>query len=144
MHIEKESVYLIKRTIQKTGSIEIPAEGKSMYPFIYRGDLCRFILCETHLLKRGDVVLYYSSGNRLVAHRLSHVRNNTFIFKGDTNLGYDEPVLEAQILGKLTWIQHCNKKKRVDNFSSVLWGKLILNIPILPAVLRDRLNEIEK
>lgn len=143
MHIEKEAAYLIKRKMQTAGYIDLPAEGTSMYPFIHPGDLCRFLLCEPYLLKRGDVVLYYSRGQRLVAHRFSHMNGDDFLFKGDTNLGFDEPVEEELILGRLTWVQS-KKKKEAENFISIVWGKLILNFPILPELLRNRLNKKEE
>lgn len=145
MSIEKETVVLIKSVIKKSGSIELPAEGHSMYPFIQKEDICRFLLCDPPSLKRGDVVLFYSSSGQLVAHRFygTKVMNHQvhYFLKGDTNLGFDESIKTEQIVGKLTSIQKNHKKVSVNSLPLNVWGKLVFAVPVISSLLQKVINQ---
>jgi signal peptidase I len=144
MLIDNHTFALLKRTIKKDGWLELPAYGNSMFPFIQQGNLCRFIPCQSSQLKKGDVILFYSQTGQLIAHRFVSVRKIDnqlfFLFKGDTNLGYDQLIREEYILGKLASVQ---KKQLTINPQHILarcWGKMILTFPILSGMLRKFLN----
>lgn len=147
MPIEKETARLVQSVVKRSGSIELPAQGDSMFPLIQEGDTCRFRSCLPSSLKKGDIVLFCSSDEKLVAHRLSHTMSLNqqirFFFKGDTNLGFDEPVSQNQIIGKLVFIQKENMKVRANNPLAYMWGKLIFLIPGLSGLLRSYLNQIQ-
>jgi signal peptidase len=150
MQVDKESIYLIQKTIKKAGWIDLPAHGYSMFPFIRKGDICRFIVCEPSKLKKGDVVLFQSSKGQLVAHRFYQVAsvNNEkrYLFKGDTNLGLDEPICSEQMIGKLDKIRRNRLTFRVRGVAAFVWGKLILSFPSLSGLLRkyvDRKNTLQ-
>lgn len=144
MLIDNHTLSLLKRTIKKDGWLELPAHGNSMYPFIQQGNLCRFIPCPSSQLKKGDVILFYSQTGQLIAHRFVNVTNIDnqlfFLFKGDTNLGYDQLIREEFILGKLASVQ----KKRLtiipQHFLARCWGKMILTFPFLSGMLRKYIN----
>jgi len=145
MLIDNHTFSLLKRTIKKDGWLELPAHGNSMFPFIQQGNLCRFIPCSPSHLKRGDVILFYSHTGQLIAHRMVSVKkiDNQLLFhlKGDTNLGFDQPIREEYILGKLASVQKKQLKINQDHFLARVWGKLILSFPLLSAMLRKHLNK---
>lgn len=139
MLIDQEIALLLKNTIQQEGWIELPSFGKSMFPVIKQGQVCRFAPFRASSLKKGDILLVYTSSQQLVAHRFykEEIINGkwVYIFKGDTNLGYDEPVNEQQILGKLTMIYKKNKTVQAENGFPAVWGKWILSVPFLSVIL---------
>ena len=144
MLIDIHTFTLLKKTINRDGWLEIPASGNSMFPYIQKGNLCRFVACKPSLFKKGDVILYYSQTGQLIAHRF--VRTTTeknqslFLLKGDTNLGFDQPIEAHWILGKLETVQKKHDKVSVDHFIVRIWGKLILSFPALSGILRNYLN----
>jgi signal peptidase len=144
----KETLQLLTHVIQKNGWIELPAQGTSMYPFIKKGDICRFIPCETSSIKKGDIILYRTSSGSLVAHRYYQSKSINhqmqYLFKGDTNLGSDEAIAHDQIIGKLTWIHRNKTIIHVTDVTAHAWSKLILTFPILSLLLRIYLNRKER
>lgn len=144
MIFDEKSTELIKRTLHKNGWIDLPATGDSMFPLIKKEELCRFIPCNPHTLGKGDIVLFWTGDGRLVAHRFYYIKmvegEPYFLFKGDTNLGFDEPISEGQIIGKLEFIQKNERIVKVAELQPYLWGKLILTFPILSRLLRTYLN----
>ncbi|MBO0962182.1 signal peptidase I [Neobacillus sp. MM2021_6] len=144
MLIDHNTFTLLKSTIKKDGWLGLPAYGNSMFPYIRQGDLCRFIPCEPLHLKKGDVILFYAQADQLIAHRFVKIKRIDdqllFLLKGDTNLGFDQPIGKDRILGKLDSIQRQHKKVTPDHFFAFIWGKLILTFPILSGILRKYLN----
>ncbi|WP_159434206.1 hypothetical protein [Domibacillus mangrovi] len=118
-----------------------------MYPLIRKGDICRFVPCERSMIKKGDIILFQASGGGLVAHRLLKTISNhnqvDYLFKGDTNLGLDEPVSYEKIVGKLTSIQKGKRAIEATNVSVFLWCRLILFCPFMSVLLRTYLNNKE-
>jgi signal peptidase I len=136
MPFNKHTIDLIDQAMKKKGWIDLPAQGTSMYPLIKRGDICRFTSCEPSSIRKGDIILYRSKSGSLVAHRFYQLRHMghevQYIFKGDTNLGLDEPVTQDQIIGKM-----------MTNFSADIWSGIILSFPFLSKILRIYLNRKE-
>lgn len=144
MYIEKQAVHLIEKVVQRSGSIELPAQGYSMFPLIQKGDICTFNKCDPLHMKKGDIVLFYSPSGQLVAHRFYHkeLMSNEmhFRFKGDTNLGFDQPVKAQQIIGRLTSIRSKKRVKSVEDSLVSLWGRLVVTLPVLSGLLHTYLN----
>lgn len=144
MFIDHNTFLLLKTTIKKDGWLELPSFGNSMYPFIQQGNLCRFAHCQTALLKKGDVILFYTKTGQLIAHRLVSIKivenQRFFQLKGDTNLGVDQLVGEDQILGKLISVQKKHGIVTQEGRLARFWGKVILTFPILSGILRRYLN----
>jgi signal peptidase I len=140
MQVNQVTVDLVRRVVNKKGRILLPAQGKSMYPFIKQGDICHFEACDPMTFKKGDVVLFTTGSSRLVAHRFIkeiHTDNiSYFLFKGDTNLFFDEPVNPNQIIGKMTTIERRNKTVNLENMWSNIWSLLIINLPMMSRLLR--------
>ncbi|WP_342042505.1 signal peptidase I [Bacillus sp. OTU2372] len=144
MQIDIHTFTLLKKAINKDGWLELPSSGNSMYPYIQKGNICMFVPCKTSLLKKGDVILYYSQTGELIAHRFvkkTKVNNQTvLVLKGDTNLGFDQPIEEHWILGELVSIQKRHFTITTNQLLSRLWGTLILSFPFLSGILRNYLN----
>lgn len=144
MQADEGSLRLIGNVINKNGFIDIPAEGTSMFPFIRKGDVCRFVSCEVLTLKKGSVVLFRTSSGGLIAHRyyktITDGNQTRYVLKGDTNLGFDEPVDREQIIGKLASIQKDKRTLHAAHFAANLWGAIILSSPVSSQLLRVYLN----
>lgn len=144
LQLDQETVQLLKQTVEKDGFIRLPAQGDSMFPLIRNDDLCRFTAYDLSKLKKGDIVLFCTPSGQLVAHRFFYAKEIAgtihFIFKGDTNLGFDEPVQAENVIGKLTKIEKQGTTLDMNDVTSVLWKKLIQSFPILSGWLRNYLN----
>jgi signal peptidase len=147
MKVKSKTTYLIKEVIQKRGWIDLPADGTSMYPLIKKGNICRFVSCKTSTMKKGDIILFQTENGTLVAHRFlkSHYNSNQveYLFKGDTNLGLDEPIKDEKIIGRLVLINKGKMNVKVTNLYAFAWCKVILFFPILSALLRNYINKKE-
>lgn len=140
MRFSKDTMMLLFNAIDKHGSIDLPAHGHSMFPLINEGEICRFESCDGSLLKKGDIALFHSWNGQLVAHRF--YRHETIrqrpclVFKGDTNWGPDEPVVQEQLIGKLVRIQKRNTIVHVTDGMVKLWSKIIVSFPFLSLLLK--------
>lgn len=144
MLIDEPIFKLLKQSIKKDGWLELPAFGNSMFPYIQEDDVCRFSFCHPSELKKGDVVLVKLKTGQLIAHRLVKKQivnyQHVFILKGDTNLGFDQPVEERQILGKLICVKKQHIQLKPKHLIVRLWGGMILTFPLLSGILRKYLN----
>lgn len=120
MQVNETTIILLKRTIENQGWIELPSEGFSMYPFIRRGDVCRFGVFET--VSKGEILLFHTAEGRLVAHRYYKKKEEHYFFKGDTNECMDSPVQKGQIIGKLISIKKKKMVVQMDRFFPKSYG----------------------
>ena len=115
-----------------------------MFPLIQEGDVCRFCECDPLQLKKGEVALFYTDTGQLIAHRFYErkvIDGETFyFFKGDTNLGIDQPVTQEQIIGKLLYIQKRKSIVYASNFIVSIWRNFIIHFPITSSILRKYIN----
>ncbi|WP_261302592.1 signal peptidase I [Paenibacillus andongensis] len=144
MPFHKEFVQMVSHVMEKRGWIELPAEGTSMYPFIKKGDICRFVLAEAGNLRKGDIILFRTSHGSLVAHRFCRTLTRNlqlhFLCKGDTNLAHDEVIRMDQMIGKMSWIERNGRIIKVTDPAYYVWGQLILTFPLISLLLRVYLN----
>jgi signal peptidase len=147
MQFNKEESRLVGRLLKKYRLIDLPAKGTSMLPLIKEGDICTFRTCDPSKLNKGDIVLFFSSENKLVAHRYCHSKRvdnvQLFLFKGDTNLKQDLPVTTEQIVGKLISIKRKKRNISATHISFELWSKAILSFPFISYWLRLLLDKKE-
>lgn len=138
------TIDLFKKVIKKNGYIDLPAQGNSMFPIIQKADICRFISCSPLHFKKGDIILFHSQNGQLIAHRFCESKLidgiEHYFFKGDSNLGFDQPIVEEQVIGKLIFIQKRHSNINMEDFRVSLWSKLILSFPSLSGLLRKYLN----
>lgn len=144
MLFDKQTIHLFKRVIRKNKYLDLPAEGTSMFPFIQEGDLCRFCQCDALQLQKGDVALFYTNTGQLIVHRFYERKvvddEILYIFKGDTNLGIDQPVPQEQIIGKLLFIKKSKSIIYESYFRASLWRNFIIHFPIISSILRKYIN----
>jgi signal peptidase len=144
MLVDRGAISLLKSKIHSDGYLDLPANGNSMFPLIQKGDICRFILTDPSQLKKGDILLFHFQSGQLVAHRYIYTSESNnlpfFHLKGDSNLGFDKPIQDEQIIGILAFIQRGKKKIGVNEFSASLWRRLILSFPILSEIVRRYIN----
>lgn len=140
MLVDESTFKLLKIALKKDGCLELPASGNSMFPFIKQGNICSFAPFEPSSLKKGNVILFYSTAGQLIAHRFIKIKieNNQklFLFKGDTNIGFDPLIREEHILGKLVMVQNQLMKITPEHLIVILWEKIILSFPILSSILQ--------
>ncbi|RXZ81571.1 hypothetical protein EBB07_14165 [Paenibacillaceae bacterium] len=140
MPASAESIHVIARTLNQQGYIDIPAKGKSMYPFIRSGDVCRFEPFVEQDLSRGDILLFIAPGQLLIGHR--YLRSTQkhgirhFVCKGDSNIHPDLPLIGEQILGKLRWIRTGQRTIQMGSGLARLWGEAISGLPWLSYVIQ--------
>ncbi|HXM63074.1 MAG TPA: S24/S26 family peptidase [Terriglobales bacterium] len=95
---------LAAEVLRAGGSIRLQALGNSMLPSIWPGD----VLCIEHKrgeeMVPGDVVLVARDG-RFFIHRLIEKRDSGWVTRGDSLAQNDSPVVESQVLGKVSLIQ---------------------------------------
>ncbi|WP_167052019.1 S24/S26 family peptidase [Paenibacillus aceris] len=118
-----------------------------MYPFIKKGDICRFVLTETERIKKGDIILFRTSNGNFVAHRFCRLVTRSqqlhYLCKGDTNLAHDEVIALDQVIGKLTWIERNGRIIHVTDLAAYVWGRVVLTFPLTSLLLRFYLNRRE-
>ncbi len=144
MLISHQAIHLISKVMKKHECIDLPAKGTSMFPFIREGDVCTFITCSPMTLEKGDIVLFHTVHGQLVTHRFYYRKrigqSDYFMFKGDSNLGFDEPITEEQVIGKLIYIKKNGRRISANSWISVLWSKAVLSVPYISSWLRKYID----
>jgi signal peptidase I len=145
MLFEREVIQLLQQTLSRQGVIELPCQGDSMYPLIQKGDICEFTRCEASSIHKGDILLFWSLSGQLVVHRFYERKiisgEEVFLCKGDSNLGFDQPINRERILGKVSVIKRHKRRIVPDNLQAMIWGRLLFTLPVLSGMLRTYLNK---
>ncbi|PLR68720.1 S24/S26 family peptidase [Bacillus sp. PAMC26568] len=136
MQFDQKTINLLKATIEKHGWIDLPAEGFSMYPFIQKGEICRFTKFNDNALKKGDILLFHTKLGQLIAHRFYRVDKGQLLLKGDTNECLDEPVLPSQVIGYLESVQKQKQMMSMHKPFASLLSKVIVGFPFSARLFR--------
>lgn len=92
-----------EEVLEKDGELVYTNVGYSMYPLIrQREDILRIV--KTDSLKKGDIILYKSSIDHYVLHRILKIKKDKIICAGDYNYWKDQSITKEQVLGQLTTI----------------------------------------
>lgn len=106
--------HLIKRRV----SIRFRAKGISMRPFIQDGDLITVSPLLNSSVRVGDVVLYKTADDRVIAHRMIQKtikdKKTVFYIKGDATFGQPEKVDTKRVLGRIAAIERNGRKRKLD------------------------------
>ena len=98
------SLIKFEEAVEQDGELSFTNVGYSMYPLIQeREDILRIVKADA--FKRGDIVLYKSSVDHYVLHRILRIKKDRVILAGDYNYFKDKPIAANQILGKLVSIK---------------------------------------
>ena len=100
-------------------SVRFHASGWSMRPYVQDGDIVKVSPVGTLPVKRGDIVLYSTADDRLIAHRIiKKIKRNgatTFLIKGDATLSGPENVDGHHVLGKVVEIERHGRKRNLES-----------------------------
>jgi signal peptidase I len=144
---------LADEILSKGKRLRFRARGGSMYPSIKNGDLVEVQPVQPSALRRGDLVLYHSGGNRLVVHRVmsKSIRSDAAVLvtKGDSVRVPDSPVHQEEVLGRVVAIYKGGRRVQVGTglgrLTSRLWVWLSPLIPHcyrLPRVARHVMRRL--
>ena len=99
-----QSLTKFEDVLDKDGELIFTNVGYSMYPLIkQREDILTIVKSNTY--KKGDIVLYKSSIDHYVLHRILKIKKDKIILAGDYNYFKDKPITQEKILGLLTLIK---------------------------------------
>lgn len=131
---------MMSAAIKRTGKIELPSVGISMYPLIKEGNVSTFTTVRREELKVGDICLFMTIKGPLIGHRLHEVKQDgvqeLFIFKGDTCFEPDDPVPFASIIGRWSGVRRNNRFLPANHWKSKLLTALSLHVPKWYKVIR--------
>ncbi len=121
---------LARQAIRQGLSVRIWANGVSMFPYIWPGDMVTFRpLGEAETIKVGAVAVVEPDGqDKFVLHRVVRQDGARVITRGDSNMTEDAPHTLTQILGVLTKVESSrfHISWHVDNGHG-LWAWWMLN-----------------
>ena len=96
-----------EEVLEKDGELIYTNVGYSMYPLIrQREDILRIVKTDTY--KKGDIILFKSSVDHYVLHRILKIKKDKIVTAGDYNYFKDQPITKDQILGLLVSIKKKN------------------------------------
>lgn len=129
LDLDKYDFILLAREILGDGGrIRFRAHGTSMRPFIYDGDLLEVHPCDPGGLQAGDIILYQTRFDGILAHRIYKIKDasgkKSFLPQGDANPSPDGWITPDQILGKVVIIIKQNRQWRIDTPLFRITGKL--------------------
>lgn len=131
---------VMSAVIKRTGRIELPSAGISMYPLIKEGNVSTFIAVRREELKIGDICLFVTIQGSLIGHRLHSVKldgdQEWFIFKGDTCFEQDDPVPFTSIIGRWSGVRRNSRFLPSNHWKSRLLAVLTLHVPKWHKVIR--------
>ena len=140
---ETEKEKLNPETLLREGkTVSISPKGYSMYPLLIPGkDRVIIEPSSGKRLKKGDVALFRRKESKLVLHRIVRVAEGpdglSFFFCGDNQKEIEGPIPEADICGKVVFIEKKKMKFSVRNplyvLSVFVW--MILR-PVRPNISR--------
>ncbi|NQT81141.1 MAG: signal peptidase I [Candidatus Aminicenantes bacterium] len=109
---------LSRNILQKRNSVRFQVKGRSMFPFLQDEDFIIVSPIKNSSIKPGDVLLYSSTENKVVVHRVikKHKKDNRMIWsvKGDATSGPPEELDIQNVLGKVVSIERTGKRINVD------------------------------
>lgn len=128
-----EWIAVLSAAIERTGKIELPSSGISMYPLIKEGNISTFLTVRREDLKVGDIYLFNTIQGSLTGHRLHAVKQDGgqewFIFKGDTCFEPDDPVPFSSIIGRWAGVRRNSRFVPADHWESKLLAALAKYVP---------------
>jgi signal peptidase I len=96
---------LAEEVLRVSGQLRFVAQGSSMVPSIFPGDVLLVRRDVTDKISCNDIVLF-TQGGRWFAHRVTHIANKGahafFITRGDALPSDDPPVTDHELLGRVT------------------------------------------
>ena len=105
-----QSQIKFEEVLEKDGELFFTNVGYSMYPLIKeREDILHIIKTDDY--KKGDIILFKSSVDHYVLHRILKIKKDKIVTAGDYNYFKDQPITPNQVLGKLVTIKKKDGKE---------------------------------
>lgn len=125
-----------KEILTQGKSIIFHAQGGSMRPFIYEGDLLEMQSVQDSCLRVGDVVMIPDQNGGLVVHRINLIKENAddlmIQTQGDANLIPDAQIPIKKVIARLKRIKRNGKIIDQDSLNERIKSRLwIIIAPIL-------------
>jgi signal peptidase I len=144
---------LIGQLLRSGHGLRFQASGGSMQPFILNGDILEISPLVVDHLQPGDVLLVQAAEDRLLAHRVIHIRRlkgePAFQLKGDACKTPDDWFPISQVLGRVVSIdrdgRHFDLAAPRQRLRAWLWVRLVCLAPALrwlPARFRVSIKNI--
>ena len=130
--------------LRQGGSFQFRAHGSSMSPFIRDGDLLTIAPVDAASLEIGDVALYRTRRDRIVAHRVvgRATQGGELVLetRGDARLASDRPVPGGRVMGCVVRIQRGGRVYRLDlgpwRLAARLWSRVLPLRRVLARLVR--------
>ena len=105
-----EIIGLFKDILGRGVSLRVRVTGRSMAPFLRGGEIVTIRNVPGASLRRGDLILFMHPAGTPKIHRIIKktrllTGSFSFVTKGDALAGYDKPVRDSDILGKVCAIE---------------------------------------
>jgi signal peptidase I len=132
----KELLGLFEDILNGGLNLRVRVTGRSMAPCLRGGEILTIKKVSGNSLRIGDLIFFKNREGSPLLHRIIRINFNANKFliqtKGDALLGFDEPVSENDILGKVCRIESdSNCQRKYIDMESSLWR----NINYLLAVI---------
>lgn len=118
--------------LRQGGLFQFRAHGSSMTPFIRDGDLLTIAPADPASLQSGDVALYRTDLDRIIAHRVvgSTMQDGEpyLVTQGDARLASDRPVPADCVLGRVVRRQRGDRVHRLDQGAWQLAARLWIRV----------------
>ena len=152
---ERDKIGLFKDCLNRGLDLRVRVTGKSMSPFLRGGEVLTIKRVPARSLREGDLILFLSGDGSPVLHRVitsGNIGDNsrTFHTKGDALYGFDEPVHEEAVLGKVVRveIEHAgagsHKSITMDSFFWKTRNCLIAKATLIRIKLRTAFYRISR
>jgi signal peptidase I len=106
-------------------SVRFRATGESMHPTIRAGDAITVQPVVPSDLRYADIMLYRTErsvlAHRVVGRLKAAGARGAFLVRGDACMDCDEPVAEAQVLGKVVTVERGDRLIALDRRTAKIW-----------------------
>jgi signal peptidase I len=107
-----------KNRLQKGNFVQIRANGNSMIPCMWKGDLVRIYPLSLNQIGLGDIVAFQRN-QHFVVHRVISIQNISgkvqLCTQGDSNRLVDEPIDEQNFIGKVDLLKPSKKTNKIPS-----------------------------
>ena len=115
--------------------------GNSMFPYLLENEVVKVIPFYKEEAKKGDIIVFKNSDG-FVAHRLIDIdrKKNIYITKGDFCIKKDQPLVQQDIIGKISVVYRKDKEIDLNRYSMRIVNLFLARItgflPFFVKVLR--------
>jgi signal peptidase I len=127
----KELLGLFEDILNADLNLRVRATGRSMMPFLRGGEILTIQKIPITSLRIGDLIFFKTKEGFPLLHRIikKKFNGNKFLIqtKGDALIGFDEPVTEDAILGKVCTVEKSDAIGNTNNINMASQFQRIIN-----------------